>query len=384
MKYDMDKLMKEMYQEEIKPDNILNQRTLHKMMMKESGEMRKSWNYKKIIAAAALGCVVLAGGAGVTYAAINHTSLLSLFDEENSNVKDTAKKLLETNVKQDSSSNKEQTKYAEFSVREAICDKNSVNVQAVAKPVSNDYLLVPAEIWSEADHYTIENLRIDGVSDTSETIKEYAERMHKKCIMVDISIEAKADSQSIDYSTEADGTLVYKFSFDNVEKTKKLKYTCNTLVDASEDGNDNSLIKDSFEFALNDKSGDVDKIEYIADSDKVINGTHLVLDNVDVEKSALGMEFIVNYHTVDPKVKEWSKWIESKDSDMLFYLLDGKGNVIDFKESSGIENTQGDGTRVQKDVYSLQTLPDKLTFLVKDCMTKEKIGTVTVTRTKNK
>ena len=292
--------------------------------------------------------------------------------------------MLETNVKQDSSSNKEQTKYAEFSVREAICDKNSVNVQAVAKPVSNDYLLVPAEIWSEADHYTIENLRIDGVSDTSETIKEYAERMHKKCIMVDISIEAKADSQSIDFSTEADGTLVFKFSFENVEKTKKLKYTCNTLVDTSEGGNDNSLIKDSFEFALNDKSGDVDKIEYIADSDKVINGTHLVLDNVDVEKSALGMEFIVNYHTVDPKVKEWSKWIESKDSDMLFYLLDGKGNVIDFKESSGIENTQGDGTRVQKDVYSLQTLPDKLTFLVKDCMTKEKIGTVTVTRTKNK
>lgn len=380
MKYDIDEMMKEMYHKEINPDNILNQRTLRKMMMTESDEMKKAWSYKKIVATAALACVVLTGGAGVTYAAISHTSLLSIFEGENNKVKDTAKYLLETNVKQDETSNKKQAQYAAFSIREAICDKNSVNVQAVAKPMREDYLLIPSEFWGELDDLSIENLRIDGVSDTSDSIKEYADKMHKKCVKVDVSIKTDAEEQSIDYSTEADGTLVYRFSFENVEKTKELKYTCNTSVYKSEDGNDDSEIRDSFEFSLKDKSGETDTISYISDSNKVIDGTHLVLDDVDIVKSALGMTCVVNYHTVDLKAKEWDKWIKTKDADLCFYLLDEKGNVIESKDSSGIEAKQVKGGRVQRDTYSLQKLPDKLKFLVKDCMTKKKIGTVTVTR----
>ena len=32
MKYDVDEMLKEMYQKEVRPDSILNQRTLRKMM----------------------------------------------------------------------------------------------------------------------------------------------------------------------------------------------------------------------------------------------------------------------------------------------------------------------------------------------------------------
>ena len=229
MKYDIDELMKEIYHKEVKPDEILNQRTLRRMTMKESGDMKKSWSYKRVVATTAIACAVMVGSVGVTYAAINHTSLLSIFKDEDRKVQDTAKNLIETDIKQDKVSDSKQTAYANFSVREAICDKNSVHVQAVAKPVKADYLLVPSECVGELDKLSIENLGIKG-EDNSETIRQYANRMHKKCVIVNMAIETDADSQSIDYSTEADGTLVYRFSFENVDKTASLKYVCDTIV----------------------------------------------------------------------------------------------------------------------------------------------------------
>ena len=105
-----------------------------------------------------------------------------------------------------------------------------------------------------------------------------------------------------------------------------------------------------------------------------------MLDDVEITNSALETKCVVNYHTIDLEAKEWDKWINTKDSDLSFYLLDEDGNVIDVKESSGMEASKKNGGRIQQDIYPLQELPEKLTFLVKDCMTKEEIGTVTVTR----
>lgn len=379
MKYDIDEMMNEIYHKEVKPDEILNQRTLRRMTMKESGDMKKSWSYKRVVATTAVACAVMVGSVGVTYAAINHTSLLSIFQDEDSKVQNTAKNLIETDIKQDKVSDSKQTAYANFSVREAICDKNSVYVQAVAKPAKADYLLVPSECVGELDKVSIENLGIEA-ENTSETIRQYADRMHKKCVIVNMAIETDAGSQSIDYSTEADGTLVYKFAFENVDKTDSLKYACDTVVYTSEDGSEDSAIRESFDFTLTDKSGDTDTVYYVADSDKVIDGTQLVLDDVTIENGALGMNCIINYHTVDPDAKEWDKWISTDDSSVLFYLLDENGNIIDSKDSSGLKSSGEDGKIVEKDVYSLQELPDTLTFMVKNCMTKEELGTVTVTR----
>ena len=54
MKYEMDQLLKDVYQQEVKPDKILNQKTLRRMQMKETNDMRKFWNYKRIAVAAVL------------------------------------------------------------------------------------------------------------------------------------------------------------------------------------------------------------------------------------------------------------------------------------------------------------------------------------------
>ena len=60
MKYDMDELMKEIYTEEIRPNDILNQKTFHKM--KESGNMSNFIRFRKTAVAAAAICVISIGG----------------------------------------------------------------------------------------------------------------------------------------------------------------------------------------------------------------------------------------------------------------------------------------------------------------------------------
>ena len=138
MKYEMDRLLKDVYQQEVKPESILNQKTLRRMQMEEQNDMKKFWTCKKIAVAAVLSCLVVTQGVGAAYAAINHTSILSLFSGETKEIREQAENLRETDVEQTPGSNTEQSAYADFSVREALCDKNQVYVEAVAnRPVTS-------------------------------------------------------------------------------------------------------------------------------------------------------------------------------------------------------------------------------------------------------
>ena len=116
MKYEMDQLLKDVYQQEVKPDKILNQKTLRRMQMKETNDMRKFWNYKRIAVAAVLSCLVVTQGVGAAYAAINHTSILSLFSGETKEIKDQAKNLREINVKQEAGSNVKPVSYTHLTL----------------------------------------------------------------------------------------------------------------------------------------------------------------------------------------------------------------------------------------------------------------------------
>ena len=48
MKYEMDRLLKDVYQQEVKPESILNQKTLRRMQTEEQNDMKKFWTCKKI------------------------------------------------------------------------------------------------------------------------------------------------------------------------------------------------------------------------------------------------------------------------------------------------------------------------------------------------
>ena len=93
MKYEMDQLLKDVYQQEVKPESILNQKTLRRIQTEEQNDMKKFWTCKKIAVAAVLSCLVVTQGVGAAYAAINHTSILSLFSGETKEIRDQAEKL---------------------------------------------------------------------------------------------------------------------------------------------------------------------------------------------------------------------------------------------------------------------------------------------------
>ena len=376
MKYEMDQLLKDVYQQEVKPDKILNQKTLRRMQMKETNDMRKFWNYKRIAVAAVLSCLVVTQGVGAAYAAINHTSILSLFSGETKEIKDQAKNLRETNVKQEAGSNVEQSAYADFSVREALCDKNQVYVEAVAKPASDKYLLVPSECWSERDKFWVTELKIAGEDTGKETIAQYAKRKNKTCVEVSAWVGADVAPQSMDYQTEADGTLVYTITFENNAKTQKLDYTCDTVVYVP--GQEDQELKSSIAFTLNDQSGKSEIVRYEPEKTQTIKGTKLVLDGVEFEKSALNMNCTIKYHTTDQNAQNWNKWIKTDDSDVNFYLLDEKGNEMDSEGGYGDDSMGKGGALTEHDQYRTAELSDTLTFLVRNCMTKEVLGTVTV------
>ncbi len=379
MKYEMDQLLKDVYQQEVKPESILNQKTLRRMQTEERNDMKKFWNYKKVAVAAVLSCLVVSQGVGAAYAAINHTSILSLFSGETKEIKDQAKHLRETDVEQTPGSNVEQSAYADFSVREALCDKNQVYVEAVAKPASDKYLLVPSECWSERNTFYASELKIAGEDTGKETIAQYAKRMNKTCVEVGVWISADdVASQSMDYQTEADGTLVYHISFENNEKTQKLDYSCDTVV-YTPDQEDRKL-EDSIAFTLKDQSGKAETLSYLPEKTQTIKGTRLVLDGIDFEKSALNMNCTVKYHTTDPKAQTWEKWIKTDDSDVKFYLLDEDGNEVESEGGYGDDSMGKGGALTEHDQYRTAELPDTLTFLVRNCMTKEVLGTVTVKR----
>ncbi len=380
MKYEMDQLLKDVYQQEVKPESILNQKTLRRMQMEERNDMKKFWNYKKIAVAAVLSCLVVSQGVGAAYAAVNHTSILSLFSGETKEVRQQAEKLRETKVQQTKvqqvRNNARQSAYADFFVREALCDKNQVYVEAAVKPASDKYLLVPSECWSERNTYYASELSIAGEDTGKETIAQYAKRMNKTCVEVALSIGTDAASQSIDYQTEADGTLVYHVSFENNAKTQKLSYTCDTVVYVP--GQEEQELKDFIAFTLNDQSGKSEIVRYEPEKTQTIKGTKLVLDGVEFEKSALNMNCTIKYHTTDPNAQNWNKWIKTDDSDVNFYLLDEKGNEMDSEGGYGDDSMGKGGALTEHDQYRTAELSDTLTFLVRNCMTKEVLGTVTV------
>ena len=86
----------------------------------------------------------------------------------------------------------------------------------------------------------------------------------------------------------------------------------------------------------------------------------------------------MKYHTTDPKAQTWEKWIKTDDSDVKFYLLDEDGNEIASENGYGDDSMGKGGALTEHDQYRTAELSDTLTFLVRNCMTKEVLGTVTV------
>ena len=364
----MDEKLEEMLYDALKPE-IEPAPELNRRILDWRTGMKK-WNIRKTAAAAACCCIVLAGGVSA-YAAAEHFSLLSMFKQESTEVQENASKLLDTTVVQEPSENKAQSELVNFQIKEAICDKNQVIVQVEARATDPEkYLLVPLYVEPEEDPVS----SLEGLKGTSkgQTVAEYAESIGKKCLGVQASVNCNAASQSLTDYTNADGSVLFNIQFENTEKTKKLDYVCETFV-ASPDSSSEDTIRNEIAFTLTDKSN-ASSVRYLPVSKEKVEGTNLVVDEVIFEKSDLEIVCKVNYHYVGNA----EDWYKTTDSDICFFILDEKGNIINSNGGGGTTLPDETKKMTQSWSYSLMDLPDTITFQAKDVFEKDLYGTVDV------
>ena len=359
----MDKKIDEILYESLKPVNEPDPELNRQILDRRFKSSMRKLNMRKTVVAAAIGILVAAGGVSA-YAASQNFSLLSLFDGESREVKQSAEKLLDTKVEQKQSTDKEQSQWANFKIKEAVADKNQVKVLVEVKAAEPEkYMLVASDLDPEVG--VVDNFRMDGLKG-EQTMAAYAKSLGKECLKVDVCIN-DIPMQAMDYCTEKDGTVLYQITFKNDKKLNKLDYECETCV-YPVDRED--VLKNTVSFTLKDNT-DVEQIKYLPVQKGKVPGTDLIIDEVTFDKSDLEMMCNVKYHYAG-KSKDWTN---TKDNDICFYLLDSKGKIM----KSGDGGSSEDGlTVVQTWQYSLKDLPDTISFQAKDVMEKKVYGTVDV------
>ena len=349
-----------------------------KIRMEETDLMKKNdirmFRVRKAVVAAAVCGLIVIGGASV-YAAISHFSLLSLFSGETEQVQHNATKLLDDKVKQEKIVDKKQTKWVNFKVREAICDNNHVIVNVAATAVEPEkYVLIPSFMEEQFD--SMSSIGVKG-EDGKLSVSDYADKHGKKILKVDASVsQCKAASESIQNVLEPDGTLLFIIEFNNEEKDRTLDYSCITVVTPPmENATDDDLIRDEFKFTLVERSKS-EKIRYVPLSKDKVEGTDLIIDSVTFNQSDLSTECTVKYHYAGEK-SAWKK-NKTKDLDIMFFMLDDHGKIIETSEGGGAER---DGMNVtDTSYYKLSDFPENITFMAKDVFEKKNYGTFTAKR----
>lgn len=349
-----------------------------KIRMEETDLMKKNdirmFRVRKAVVAAAVCGLIVIGGASV-YAAISHFSLLSLFSGETEQVQHNATKLLDDKVKQEKIVDKKQIKWVNFKVREAICDNNHVIVNVAATAVEPEkYVLIPSFMEEQFD--SMSSIGVKG-EDGKLSVSDYADKHGKKILKVDASVsQCKAASESIQNVLEPDGTLLFIIEFNNEEKDRTLDYSCITVVTPPmENATDDDLIRDEFKFTLVERSKS-EKIRYVPLSKDKVEGTDLIIDSVTFNQSDLSTECTVKYHYAGEK-SAWKK-NKTKDLDIMFFMLDDHGKIIETSEGGGAER---DGMNVtDTSYYKLSDFPENITFMAKDVFEKKNYGTFTAKR----
>lgn len=355
--------------------NKIEQRMQEAYSSIENGDIRR----KKVIAdispkhkfrvAAAAALTVLALGT-TAYAAVRHSAILDSFSKYDSGreMPEQAKSLIQTEIDQD----KAQDGLVNFKVREALCDKNNIVVAVEAKAAELDkYLIVPEDLQSEEDLklMTMENLNLS-MKEKDMTIADYAKKYNKQILPVGVSVDTGAGVSSIDYTLEEDGTGVFTCSSENVSRKKVMELSCSTSIFY-----ENDIIRDSFDFAVNDNSKAVETVVYRAKGQAEVDGTKLVVDEVKFEKSAIGMKGTITYHYAGNPSK-----ITEDDEDTGFFLFGQDGKQL--KDGVGLSggSSKENGKFTQVGSYALTDLPEQLTLQAKNVMTKEVFGKIKVYR----
>lgn len=333
-----------------------------------AGRFRKANIYNKKRIALLIAALSLLF-ASTAFAAIKHMGLADFFAKSGKQLPGQASSMIETNIKQDKTNNN----LVSFNVREAICDNQTITAVIEAIPVAPDkYLLIATDTRFDD---SVSNMGIE--TENNVTLVEYAAAENKQLLHVSPSLSYNGTNimQSVDYTTENDGTVVFIIKGDNILELDNISLTCDiTVYPIDYDGNYGEIIKDSFDFILTNKSTQV-TANYKPIVAEKVKDTGVIVDKIILKKTELGIYTELTFH-LSPDATE--DQIALAKSGLWFEYLDDSGNVWESGLSSIGEIEQiNESVFVQKNDFMDRMLPDVITVRAYDCWEKTRFGTVT-------
>lgn len=339
-----------------------------KVERKSSTGQDSRWNFRR---AAAIAIATLAIGT-TAFAATRQSTIFDYFSGYTNGraLPEQAKSLIETEIAQ----KKVDNGIVSFSVREALCDKNTIFVAIEAKAAEPDkYLLVPE--WyhiQDGDYAKKMNMSSLNPSMPEKKMKiaDYLEKYNKELLPISLDLDTGADETSSFFNLEEDGTALFTWVSENIIHKETMNLSCRT--DVSYHG---ELLTDMLDFTINDSSEENEIFLYRAAGNEPVKGTNVIIDELKLEKSAINITCTLTSHYAGDPEK-----IPEDFSIPLFSFFGPDGKQL--KNGPGIPGgaERKDGVFTQTETLALTELPEQITLQSAEGASKT-FGPVTVYRT---
>lgn len=315
-------------------------------------------------------CILLL--ATTAYAAAVRFGVVSFFERRGKQLPDDAAGMVQTAVPQKTPDNA----LVAFSVREAVYSAEQFYVVLEARPTkADDFLLLCMDAMPDDPAGNM------GIPDTDATLKELATQQGKTLLHVGAGIFLGEShvTQTADFLTEADGTVVMMLSGTGAGNAGKQQFTCKTSV-IPYDAQGRLLMdaekKDSFPFTL-EAPALGEPVLYRERQPTVVEGAGVTVERVEWKQTALEI-YAELYFKIDPSATAEQKAVAS-DSLWFEYLDENGRRLADGITGIGsIEQTE-DGGFVQKtSLAAMDTLPASITVRAYDFAEETRFGSVTL------
>lgn len=358
------KMTQEVEIPEVVMDKVMDTLTMIKendnMKARNKGITKKS-NLKTVKAASLAAAAFLVVGS-TAFASTKIWGLDDYFSSWGVKISDEAKSLGEDNVPQE----EKKEEMVDFKIREYLCDSHQMYFVIEAKAADADkYLLITQDCLPED---SVKNLNIEGV--TEGTIKDYAKKQGKELLVVCTNVNTGAASASVDFHLEKDGTGVFVYTTENVQKKNKATLTCDTVVYPYGIKDDSQMLKDSFKFKVENASNE-NKYKYKVVDSSGADTAGILIKDIQVSGTELGQHVEITYKTND------------SHEDLVLQVLDKNGDELTSSPSKiGYSEKLEGGLEKQIRNYADDKISKSLKIRVKDVGTGEIFGTITVERKK--
>lgn len=268
----------------------------------------------KTVVFASLAVVLLGTGA---YAAEKYFSISDFWKKSDKTMSEPVQNMVETEIKQEKK-NVVEDEFAEYKVKEALCDSDKIYIVVEAKAKGN-YFLVPEDALAE------DNVGNWGI-DSNQSAESYASEKGLDIVHVNAGIMNLGDLdiavQTIQWQSVSDGVIdiMIEAGKGNHNQTLDVICACTSLKMGTED-----VKRSEIQFALNDISNSKREAYVPANGKMEIAGTSAVLESIDVTKTDLGTYIEIVYDTQDYLDEEALSFRLVKENGEL---VDGEGGAV--------------------------------------------------------